>query len=111
MQAERKCLVGGKFGLHMRVAGEFAEVAKRYRSSVSVLMGGREVDGKSILDMLTLGAAAGSELLIRAEGGVGIGTDTPAAWASASTRSPGVGTPAGGGIKGATSANSRQSKR
>jgi len=68
MEAERKVSIRGKFGLHLRAAGRFAEVANGYRSRVLVAMGGRKVDGKSILDMISLGAAAGSELVIRTEG-------------------------------------------
>lgn len=68
MQAEEKVSVQGKFGLHLRAAGDFARVANGFRASVAVLMGGRQVDGKSILDMLSLGAAAGSQLTLRAEG-------------------------------------------
>jgi phosphotransferase system HPr (HPr) family protein len=68
MQVERKVLVRGRFGLHLRAAGRFAEVANGFRSAISVFMAGRQVDGKSILDMLTLGATSGSELVIRVEG-------------------------------------------
>lgn len=68
MQVDKKIAVRGKFGLHLRAAGRFAEVANSFSSEVQVLMGGRKVDGKSILDMLSLGATAGSELTIRTEG-------------------------------------------
>ena len=68
MLSEQKVAVKGKFGLHLRAAGRFAEIANGYRSSITVVMSGREVNGKSILEMLTLGATAGSELTIRTEG-------------------------------------------
>ena len=68
MEAERRVSIRGKFGLHLRAAGRFAEVANGFRADVFVTMGGRQVDGKSILDMLSLGATAGSELLIHTQG-------------------------------------------
>ena len=57
-----------RFGLHLRHAARFAQVANRFCGNVRVAKGGTEVNGKSILDLISLGAAQGSRLRIRIEG-------------------------------------------
>ncbi len=47
-------------GLHIRPAAAVAQAAAAYASDVRFCYGGREVDGKSVLDLLTLGAAPGT---------------------------------------------------
>jgi phosphotransferase system HPr (HPr) family protein len=55
-------------GLHMRPCGALAAAAGRFKSKVTVSRPGRDVDGKSILDLMTLGAPQGTELTVEAEG-------------------------------------------
>ena len=55
-------------GLHARAAARFVRIACAYRSQVRVGRGSRIVDGKSILGLLLLAAARGSQLDISAEG-------------------------------------------
>ena len=56
-------------GLHARPATRFAEVANKFNSEISVKTKNKEeVNGKSIIDLLTLGAKRGTELLITADG-------------------------------------------
>lgn len=57
-----------QLGMHMRAAGKFAKLAGRFRSRIHLLRDGVTVDGKSIVGILTLAAAQGSTLLLRAEG-------------------------------------------
>ena len=52
----------------MRAAGRFAEVAGKFSSAVNLTADGKTVNGKSVLEILTLGAGPGIELLIEAEG-------------------------------------------
>ncbi len=54
--------------LHARPAALFVRTAMRFRSKIVVAANGREADAKSILNVLGLGAVAGTELLVRAEG-------------------------------------------
>ena len=65
---EKEIAIVNRFGLHLRHAARFAQVANRFCSDVRVAKGGTEVNGKSILDLITLGAAQGSRLRIRIEG-------------------------------------------
>ena len=51
-----------------RPAGRFVQVANRFRSDVWVAKNGTEVNGKSMLGLITLGATQGSRLRIRIEG-------------------------------------------
>ena len=55
-------------GFHMRPCGAFAEAASRFQSKVTVSRPGREVNGASILDLMTLGAPQGTELTVEVEG-------------------------------------------
>lgn len=54
--------------LHARPAALFVRTAMRFRSNIVVAANGREADAKSILSVLGLGATAGTQLLVRADG-------------------------------------------
>ncbi len=55
-------------GLHARPAAQFVRTAKQFESDIQVTHGEREVNAKSILGVLTLGANRGAVITIRAEG-------------------------------------------
>ncbi len=55
-------------GLHARPAASFVQTAKQFKSDVHVTHGEREANGKSILQVLTLGANQGAVITIRAVG-------------------------------------------
>jgi phosphocarrier protein HPr len=57
-----------KHGLHARPATVFVETAKKFTSSITITCGGEEVDGKSIISILTLGLSQGAKMLIQADG-------------------------------------------
>ena len=63
-----KVHIGSRQGLHARPAALFVQVASRFKSSVRVRKGRREVDGKSIMGVLTLAAARGSSITVTAQG-------------------------------------------
>ena len=54
--------------LHARPAAEFVRTAMRFDAKISVAANGREVDAKSLLSILALGAKRGTSLRLRAEG-------------------------------------------
>ena len=64
----RQVLVANEHGLHARPAGLLAQKALVFESDITIAANGQEVDAKSILDILTLAAAQGSPLEIRASG-------------------------------------------
>jgi phosphocarrier protein len=55
-------------GLHARAAAKFVKLAGQFRSRISVARGQRTIDGKSILGLLLLAAARGSQISISADG-------------------------------------------
>jgi phosphocarrier protein len=55
-------------GLHARAAARFVNLANRFQAQIRVSRGPRTVDGKSILGLLLLAAARGSEITIIADG-------------------------------------------
>jgi phosphocarrier protein len=60
--------VVNQLGIHARAAAKFVHVAGRFQSRIRVRRHGREVDGKSIMGMLLLAAAKGSNVTITADG-------------------------------------------
>lgn len=65
---EKKVLIKNKLGLHARAAVKLMNLSNRFVSSVRIEKDGNEVDGKSILGILTLAAVQGSEITIRVTG-------------------------------------------
>ena len=55
-------------GLHARAAAKFVHVASGFSSSIRVMKGPREIDGKSIMGLLLLAAARGTSITISADG-------------------------------------------
>jgi phosphotransferase system enzyme I (PtsI) len=69
MLIERRTKIINVNGLHARPATRFAEVASKFNSEIFVKTANKEeINGKSIIDLLTLGAKKGTELLITADG-------------------------------------------
>lgn len=64
----REVTIVNSLGLHARAAARFVRLASQYVATVRVSKGARELDGKSILGLLLLGAARGSSITIRTEG-------------------------------------------
>lgn len=64
----REVAIVNQLGLHARAAARFVRLASQYAATVRVSRGARELDGKSILGLLLLGAARGSSITIRTEG-------------------------------------------
>ncbi len=68
MRCETQIRIKNKLGLHARAAAQFVKTANRYASEVKVAKNNHQVNGKSILGVLTLAAALGSTLHITCEG-------------------------------------------
>jgi len=68
VEAQREVTVCNPQGLHARPAMQFVDTAARFASDVRVRCRDAVVDGKSAMDMLTLGATAGSALTVMARG-------------------------------------------
>ena len=65
---EKEVLIRNKLGLHARAAVRFVNLANRYSASGKVIKDDTEIDGKSILGILTLAAIQGSSVALRVSG-------------------------------------------
>ena len=65
---EKKIAIKNKLGLHARAAVKFVNLANRFSASVKIVKDGNEIDGKSILGILTLAATQGSEIMLLVSG-------------------------------------------
>ncbi len=68
MKVERNIIIKNRLGLHARPASRFAQLASTFKSEIRLMRNGESVDGKSILEVLTLACPKGTELIITAEG-------------------------------------------
>jgi phosphocarrier protein HPr len=64
----KNLIVNNKQGLHARPAALFVQVANRFDSRITVRREEEEVNGKSIMGILMLGAEKGSEIIVEIEG-------------------------------------------
>jgi phosphocarrier protein len=64
----QKVVINNPQGFHMRPMAAFAQLASRFESSVKVSREGQSVNGKSILDLMLLAAAQGTELTLEVAG-------------------------------------------
>ena len=55
-------------GLHARPATIAVSVASKFKSDVTISFDGQEVNMKSILNIISLGATPGSEITIKTDG-------------------------------------------
>lgn len=60
--------IKNKLGMHARPAMAFVELANQYKARITVRRDAEAVDGKSIMQMMMLAAAKGTELEIEAQG-------------------------------------------
>ncbi len=69
--------ITNKVGLHARPASLFVQEANKFESEITVINGDSVADGKSILDILLLGADQGCVITVQA-----LGPDAEAALAA-----------------------------
>ena len=65
---EVKLVIKNETGLHARPAAMVVSEAGKYKSSLTIKKGEREVNIKSILGLLSLGASKGDEITVKADG-------------------------------------------
>jgi phosphocarrier protein len=66
---ERTFLIVNTLGLHARAAAQLVQTANRYQAEVLVEKDGQAVNAKSIMGVLMLAAAKGTEIRVSCEGG------------------------------------------
>ena len=64
----REILIKNKTGLHARPAAEFVKEAAKFKSSITIDFKEKKINAKSIIHVLSAGIAAGSTIVLSAEG-------------------------------------------
>jgi phosphocarrier protein len=67
-RAEKTMLIQNDLGLHARAATKFVQCTAKFPCEITVIKAGNEVNGKSILSLLTLMAPRGTTITIKAKG-------------------------------------------
>lgn len=65
---KKRLHIRNRQGLHARPAALFVQVANRFKATIRVRKGRQEVDGKSIMGLLTLAASRGSTIEVTTRG-------------------------------------------
>lgn len=60
--------IKNRLGLHARPASRFAQLANEFNAHIYLVKDDEMVDGKSILEILTIACPEGSVLTLRADG-------------------------------------------
>lgn len=61
-------VIQDRLGIHARPAGLLTKEAGKYRSSITVRVGGRPADGKKMMSIMMLGAKYGQTLEVEIDG-------------------------------------------
>jgi phosphocarrier protein HPr len=67
-EVERVVALPAGVDLHARPAAQLVRMAAGFAAAITVAAGGREANAKSLLDVLALGATAGTALRLAASG-------------------------------------------
>jgi phosphocarrier protein HPr len=65
---EQEVTIKNRSGLHTRPAATLVKTAARFKAEFFIYKDGMEINGKSIIGVMTLAAEQGSTLLLRFEG-------------------------------------------
>jgi phosphocarrier protein HPr len=66
--ADKTLQIQNELGLHARAGTKFVQCASKFPCEITVTKGNNEVNGKSILSLLTLMAPKGTSITIKAKG-------------------------------------------
>jgi phosphocarrier protein HPr len=65
---EQEVAIKNRAGMHTRPAAALVKTAAKYKSDFFIYKDGMEINGKSIIGVMTLAAEQGSTLLLRFDG-------------------------------------------
>jgi phosphocarrier protein HPr len=65
---EREVTIKNRAGLHTRPAAAVVKLAAKFKSEFFILKDGFEINGKSIIGVMTLAAEQGSKMLLKFSG-------------------------------------------
>ena len=64
----RTLAIKNRLGLHARAAAQFVQTANQFAAAITVVKEGQSINGKSIIGLMMLAAACGSNIEVIAEG-------------------------------------------
>lgn len=64
----RTMTIINRLGMHARAAAMMVRTTSNFKAEVLVEKNGRQIDGKSIMDLMTLAAAQGTEIKVVTDG-------------------------------------------
>ena len=65
---EQEVTIKNRAGMHTRPAATLVKLAAKYRSEFIIIKDGMDINGKSIIGVMTLAAEQGSKLTLQFEG-------------------------------------------
>ena len=65
---EKEITIKNRTGLHTRPAASLVKIAAKFKSEFFIQKDGMEINGKSIIGVMTLAAEQGSKLLLKFNG-------------------------------------------
>lgn len=65
---EQSFTIINNLGIHARAAAKFVKTASKFKSHIQVSRNNRNVNGKSIMGIMMLAAAKGTDITVTAEG-------------------------------------------
>ena len=65
---EQEIIVNNRLGLHARASAKLVQLVHGFKSSVTLVSNGREVNAQSIMGVMMLAAGLGTPLTLRADG-------------------------------------------
>ncbi len=65
LQLNRRVTISNELGLHARAAARFVRLAEEARFAVFIIKDDQEVDGTSVLDIMSLYCPCGTEVTVR----------------------------------------------
>lgn len=68
MKLTRQVTITNSQGLHARPAAELVEAMKAFDAELTIAVGEKTADSRSIMSVLALGATSGSEATVEADG-------------------------------------------
>jgi phosphocarrier protein len=68
MKQKRTAEIKNELGLHARAAAMLVKTSNKYKAKLTLTKDDQQVNGKSIMGVLTLAAAKGSRITLEAEG-------------------------------------------
>ena len=60
--------ISNKMGMHMRPANVFVTAMTKYKSDINITFGGKEINGKSIMNIMAGCIKCGSEITVECNG-------------------------------------------